>query len=270
MELDKKYAEQGLHIVGLECQGSTKDEIVAIASARGAKYQLTTGGDLNGANVRGIPHGFLFGADGKLAENDPRGAQLETRIKELLSETAAAMAGPGPYVKLAAAAAQIKTGRGLGPILKSLREKKDSKDADEAKEAAMMFEALNGAATRMLESAQGRKTSDPSSAIAALDKLALQFVGDEIGDTAKKEAAAMRADPAVKKELDAAAMWTRIEAMNEKLVPVAGKKDPKSDAFKKKNMPAIQQMMGGCQMIVKTYPGTKAAESAQALMDSYK
>lgn len=270
MELNKKYAEQGLHIIGLECQGSSKDEIVQMASARGLKYQLTTGGDLRGSNVRGIPHGFLFGADGKLAVDDPRGGQLETKIKELLAETSAAMAGPGPYVKLAAAAAQIKTGRGLGPILKTLREKKDSKDADEAKEAAMMFEALNGAATRMLESAQGRKASDPSAALAALDKLALQFAGDEIGDTAKKDAAAMRADPAVKKELDAAAIWARVEAVNEKLVPVAGKKDPKSDAFRKRNMPAIQQMIGGCQMVVKNYPGTKAAQSAQELMDSYK
>ena len=73
--LYKKYEEQGFHIVGLECQGSTANEISSLAKSKGAGYQITTGGDLKGSNVRGIPHGFLFGPDGKLAADDPRGAR---------------------------------------------------------------------------------------------------------------------------------------------------------------------------------------------------
>src|SRR3990172_1234781 len=112
--LYKKYEEQGFHIVGLECQGSTANEISSLAKSKGAGYQITTGGDLKGSNVRGIPHGFLFGPDGKLAADDPRGAELENKLKDLLKDTSAAMAGPGPYKKLAALAAQVKAGTGLG------------------------------------------------------------------------------------------------------------------------------------------------------------
>ncbi|GMV82680.1 MAG: hypothetical protein AMXMBFR7_38640 [Planctomycetota bacterium] len=269
-ELYNKYADQGFHIVGLECQGSAKDAIVSMAQGKGVKFQLTTGGDLRGANVRGIPHGFLFGADGKLAVEDPRGAELEKKVKELLNETSAAMAGPGPYTKLAAQAAQIKAGQGLGAVLKTLRTKVNSTDAAEAGEAKMMFEALEGAAKRQLDSALARKAEDPAGSLKNLERISLQFAGDEIGETAKKEAQTMRNDPAVKKELEAAGVWLQIEKMNEALKPVAGQKNPRNEQFRRANAAAIQQMMGGCQMLVQRYPGTKAAQQAEDLMSQYK
>jgi hypothetical protein len=268
--LYKKYVEQGFHIVGLECQGSAADAISKVAASKGAGYQMTTGGNLKGANVSGIPHGFLFGPDGKMVEDNPHGAALEKKVKELLKETSAYMAGPGPYVKLAGMAAQIKTGVGLGSALKTLATKKDSKDAAEAAEAKMMYESLNGAAQEMLSGAIAMKESKPVDALAKLDKLALQFSGDEVGTKAKTEADALKKDPKVKKEVEAEAVWKQIATMNEGLKPVRGVKDPKDPAFMKLNGPAIQAMIGGCQSLTQRYAGTEAASKAEGLMNDYR
>jgi len=80
----KKYQEKGFHIIGLECQGSSNADIGKYVKDKGIAYQVVTGGDLKGANVSSIPHGFLFGPDGKLAVDNPRGKQLEDKIQVLL------------------------------------------------------------------------------------------------------------------------------------------------------------------------------------------
>jgi hypothetical protein len=237
--------------------------------SKGVTYQVTTGGDLKGANVSGIPHGFLFGADGKLV-GEPHPSEVEAKIKDLLKETSAAMAGPGPYVKLAGLAAQVKTGVGVGSVLKTLRTKKDSKDAAEQKEAQMMFDALNGAAQSQLDGALGVKDKDPFSAVKRLDKIALQFSGDEIGTKAKTESDALKKDPKVKKEIDAEVMFKQIETMNDGLKPVQGSKNPKDPNFKKINAAGIAGVVGGCQTLVQRFPDTGAAKKAQELMDQYR
>ncbi|MCW8133382.1 MAG: hypothetical protein KIS92_23770 [Planctomycetota bacterium] len=268
--LYKKYSEQGFHIVGLECQGSTAAEISNMAKAKGVAYQLTTGGDLKGANVRGIPHGFLFGPDGKLVADDVPFSELEKKIKELLPEVAGAMAGPGPYKKLAPQAAQVKAGQGLGAVLKLLRTKVESKDAEEAAEAKMMLEALGGAAQAQLDRAVGMKESDPLGAIAKLDKLAVQFAGDEIAVKAKTETDALKKDPKVRKEIEAAGVFAQIEKAYDGLKPFLGEKNPKADGFVKLNQAAINNIVAGCQMIVQRYPETNVAKKAQEMMNQFK
>ena len=198
-ELYNKYSDKGFHLVALEVQGSTEAAITNFLSARNAKYQATMRGDLKGSNVRGIPHSFLFSPDGKLAAENPRGKQLEEKVKELLpakkeapdkksatDNKSASMAGPGPYKKLAALATQVKAGQELGKALQTLREKKDSQDADEAAEAKMMLEALSSAGKAKLEEALKLKEGKPKEALVKLDRLATQFAGDEIGDHASK------------------------------------------------------------------------------------
>ncbi|MFH0939925.1 MAG: TlpA disulfide reductase family protein [Planctomycetota bacterium] len=269
-ELYKKYETEGFHIIGLECQGSAAAAIVELVKTNGVTYQITTGGNLKDSNVSGIPHGFLFGADGKLAVDNPHGAELEKNVKELLKMTAAAMAGPGPYKKLAAAAAQIRTGQGLGAVLKMLRAKKDSKDVEEAKEAQMMFEALNDSAQGRLDRALEIKANAPLASLRILDLLALQFTGDEIGVKAKIESDNLKKDPAVKKEIEADIMWTQLDKMNNELKPFRGQKNPKAAEFRKANAVAIQSIVGGCQTLIQRYPDTSAAKKAQDLIDQYR
>ena len=180
------------------------------------------------------------------------------------------MAGEGPYKKLAPLAAQVASGRGLGQVLKTLRTKKDSTNAEEKAEAGMMFAALHGAAKSQFDSAMQSKNSDVLSAIKKFDKIAKDFRGDVLGASAKKESDALKRDPKAKKEIQAAGIWARIEQMNEGLKPVMGRKNPKNSNFRKRNMAAIKNIIGGCQMLVQRYAGTQAAAQAKALMDQYR
>lgn len=269
-ELYKKYKDQGFHVVGLECQGSPEETIQGQVKEYGADFQITVGGKLKGANVSGIPHGFLFGADGKLIEDDPSHRKLEELLKTALKDALGAIAGPGPYVKLAALAAQVKTGQGIGQVLKTAAQKKDSKDAAEAAEAAMMFESLTKAGQDRLDRALALKETEPAAAVDQLDKLALMFSGSEFGDKARTESANLKKDPKVKKELDAATVWKQVETAIGNLKPVRGANDPKSDAFRKANQAGIMQIIGGCQSIMQRYAGTAAAKKAEETLSQYK
>lgn len=201
---------------------------------------------------------------------EPHPSEVEAKIKGLLKETAAAMAGPGPYVKLASLAAQVKTGQGLGTVLKTLRSKKDSKSVDEAAEAQMMFDALNSAAQSRLVKALEEKNSDPCLAVKHLDKLAQDFGGDEIGIKARTECDAFKKDPKVKKEIEAQGYFNQLQAIHDGMKPFQGGKNQKAEGFRKLNNTAIQSLVLGCQTLVQRYADTIAAKKAQELMDQYR
>jgi len=196
---------------------------------------------------------------------------IDETVKELLKESNdAVLAGPGPYKKLASLAAQIKSGVGLGQVLKTLATKKDSKDAEEAAEAKMMFDALRGGGQGNLDAALAYKETKPVLAVSRLEKLAMQFLGDEIGTKAKLAADQLREDPKAAKELDAEQMFKQIQAFENSLKPVAGGRNPKAPQFRKVNAQGIETLVGGCQQLIRRYPGTAAAQKAEALMNDYR
>ena len=89
----KKHAAEGFEIIGLERQESTAAEITALTKARNAEFETTMNGNLKGANVSGIPHGFLFGPDGKLIQDGGmRGAEFEQKVAETLKQYATEIA----------------------------------------------------------------------------------------------------------------------------------------------------------------------------------
>lgn len=265
----KKHQAEGFEIIGFECQGSTSAEIAEFMKSKNADFEATSGGNLKGSSVSGIPHGFLFGPDGKLISDSVRANTLEKAVTAAVKECGAAMAGPGPYVKLAPLAAQIRAGVGLGTVLKTLGVKKDSKDAAEAAEATMMYDSLHGSAQEQLEIATEKKSEDVLAALSKFDRLAMQFTGDEIGKKAADESAAMKKDPVIKKEIEGASMWKIIEAINDKMKPVKGLKDPKDPAFVKLNIEALQSLAVGCRTIIARCPNTMAAKKAQDMIDEY-
>jgi hypothetical protein len=196
---------------------------------------------------------------------------IDETVQSLLKESNnAALAGPGPYKKLAPLAAKIKTGTGLGAVLKTLAAKKESKDAEEAAEAKMMFDALRGGGQENLDAALAIRDSKPVLAVSRLEKLAAQFSGDEIGTKAKQAAEQLRKDPKAMKELDGEQMFRQLQAFEEALKPVGGVKDPKAPAFRKVNAQGIESLIGGCQQLIRRYPGTAAAQKAEALMNDYR
>ena len=204
-----------------------------------------------------------------ITEKGLHGAEAEKTVSAALKECGAALAGPGPYTKLAPLAAQIKSGIGLGSIMKTLTTKTSSKDATEAAEATMMLTALQTGAKDQLEGAIEKKKEDPLSALLKFDHLSQQFVGDDIAKKASEQSATMRKDPLIKKELEGATMWKMIEGWNDKLKPVKGIKDPKDPAFVKLNLETLQGLVAGCRTIIQRCPNTKAAEHAKEYIENY-
>ncbi|HLX62159.1 MAG TPA: hypothetical protein VKX17_12835 [Planctomycetota bacterium] len=266
----KKHASEGFEIVGLECQNSTDAEIADFMKSKSAAFEASTGGNLSGAAVSGIPHGFLFGADGKLIADDGlRGGALEQKVTAAVKECGAAMAGPGPYVKLAPLAAQIRARIGLGNVLKTLAVKKNSKDSAEAAEATMMYDSLHGSGQEQLENAAEKKSEDVLAAVSTYERLSVQFSGDEIGKKAFDELTAMKKDSQIRKEIEGASMWKIIEQINDKMKPVKGLKDPKDPAFVKLNYDTLVMLANGCKTIIARCPNTMAAKKAQDMIDEY-
>jgi pimeloyl-ACP methyl ester carboxylesterase len=197
---------------------------------------------------------------------------IEFVIKAMLKDSTSTWAGAGKYKKLADLAAQIKTGVGLAQVLKTPAAKKDSKDADEAAEAKMMYEALRGGAQESLEAALSYKDKDSKQMFALewLDKLSAQLAGDEIGAKAKAAADQLRKDPKVIKEIDAEKTFKQIQSIEDGIRAVAGKKDTKDAAFRKSNAQNIAILVQGCQQLIQRYPGTTAAQKADSLLNEYK
>lgn len=268
--LYNKYADQGFHIIAIERQNSTADQITTLAKNKKIPYQLTTGGRFGGEGGNGIPQTYLIDPAGNAAGADLRGKALEDKIKLLIKDASVVYPGPGPYVKLAQLAAQVKTGKFLGQSLKTLSAKLNSKDAAEAAEAKMMYDTVHSAAKDSLDSALAEKGSDPVTAIFRLDSLTLRYAGDDIAVTAKKESDALKKDPKVRKELDAEQMWERVIAFQDQLKAVGGSRDPSNEAFKRTNAQAIQVLLGGCQMLTQQFAGTAAASKAEQLAGEFR
>jgi len=180
------------------------------------------------------------------------------------------LSGPGPYVKLSSLAAQIRQGRGLGAALKTLAAKKAVEDPVEAAEAAAMFDALSRGAQDRLEAALAEIETDPGEALARFNAVASMFAGSDIAVKAKEAADKLKNDPKIQNEAKAAALLDRAAAAEAAMRPFQGAKDPKAEGFRKLNGPSIEALIAQCQLIVKRYPGTKAAGQAEALQSRYR
>jgi hypothetical protein len=200
----------------------------------------------------------------------PIGKAFAEGMLKLLREQVTALTGPGPYVKLASLAKQIQAGQSLGGAFKTLADKKDSKDAVEAAEATAMLDALTSGAQSLLDDALRDKEDDPVSAIHRLDGVARKFTGSDVATQAKQASEALKKDPKVKKELEAASMLEKILALEATLKQVPNANDLKSDAFRRLNAATLPGVVGGCQTLVKRYPETNAARKATAILDKYR
>jgi hypothetical protein len=179
-----------------------------------------------------------------------------------------ATAGPGPYVKLASLADRVRSGRGFGEVLKILRDKKGSPDAQEAREAQAMIEAIEKAGQRAIDAARSHK--DPVEAVRLFDQTAAQFAGDAIGTKAAEEGRTLRQDPQVQREIKAEASWKKVEDLKGQIKPHNGSHDPKSEGYRRRNQAAVQVLLGTCQSLAKNHPGTAAAARAEAILQDYR
>jgi hypothetical protein len=219
--------------------------------------------------VTSIPHGFLFDADGALVA-EPHPAEVEAAIEELQKRIPAAMLGAGPYVKLAKLVAQIRKGKDAGATMKKVRAKTSSKDEAEAAEAKMLIESLTGAVEKQIDSALDDKETNPAGSVKTLERLALQFDGDDLGAKARFDLDNLKKDPGIKKIVESEAAFKKIEVLIGKLKAYDGAKDPKSEGFRKLNAATLTEMSRSCEALIEGYPETVPAKKAQDILAAIK
>jgi len=98
IELQKQYGPEGLQVVGVAMDDSSKDDIAKFAKEMGVNYPVLMGkeavGDAYGG-VPALPETFFIGRDGKIVDRiiGLKGkAEIEDSIKKALSTTAASPA----------------------------------------------------------------------------------------------------------------------------------------------------------------------------------
>jgi alpha-galactosidase len=255
------------NVVAVQTAPFWDDDLSALAEKAEAKQTLTP--EEQKRLKAGVSNGgyHYLGASKIIA---PIGKAFAEAMIKLLREQVTALTGPGPYVKLASLAKQIQAGQNLGGAFKALADKKDSTDAAEAAEATTMLAALTAGAQSLLDEALRDKEADPVSAIPKLDLVAKKFAGSDIATQAKQVSDALKKDPKVKNEIQAAAMLEQVQALEATLKQVPKSQDLKSDAFRRRNAAPLQGLAGLCQSIIKRYPETGAARKATEIMDRYR
>ena len=87
-KMAKRYEKKGLVVVGLERQGSTKEDILKVLKDAKVKYPVMAGGS-GPVPSDGIPHAMVFGADGKLVwHGHPADGEFEDSVKDALKGVA--------------------------------------------------------------------------------------------------------------------------------------------------------------------------------------
>ncbi len=85
-QMDKRYRDDGLLIIGAESQNHSKDQIEPLVKKNKIEYTITSGAR-GPINFSGIPHAFVFDVAGKLIfEGHPGEEEFERTIKKALRE----------------------------------------------------------------------------------------------------------------------------------------------------------------------------------------
>src|SRR5579872_7299043 len=103
VKMQDQYRAQGFIIIAAHSQDVPQDMVVALCKAKGVNYTVLSGGGPQGDESTGIPHAWLFDANGKcvreghpeemsgtideLVKSEPhwttRGRKLETAVKAI-------------------------------------------------------------------------------------------------------------------------------------------------------------------------------------------
>lgn len=84
-KMDKDHRDDGLVIIGAECQMSTKDQMKPLLEKSKVEYTIVEGAE-GPIEVTGIPRVFVFGSDGFLAyDGSPSGAEFEKAVEDALA-----------------------------------------------------------------------------------------------------------------------------------------------------------------------------------------
>ena len=85
-KMDKRYRDDGLVMIGAECQGSSEEAIGKLTKKARVEYTIVSGAS-GPVQVNGIPHAVVFDPSGKMIWNgNPHDSEFEKTVKRALKD----------------------------------------------------------------------------------------------------------------------------------------------------------------------------------------
>lgn len=279
--MQDKYASKGLALIAMHAQSEPAGGLKAWCAQRGINYTVTTFGRLQGDNSRGIPKMFVFDPSGKCVYSGRSSSEADKVIEAQIAKAPHFLTrGRSFEVKSVASQARKLFSSKYGRIAKSLEDLKDKAQAEIEKanaseaeqgsvseatqkqlnESTFLLDNIRAYGQQQLSQAKADELRDPTAAYELYKTLYGQFSGIEIGDKAKARYNELKKDKAFQNELKAARALVPIEKLAGEIKPtVRGRPEPKS------NVEVRAKMKVMINALIKRYPGTVAAKSAQSL-----
>ncbi|MEW6026115.1 MAG: TlpA disulfide reductase family protein [Planctomycetota bacterium] len=266
----KKYSPNGFILLGLHStKQETKEEVIAFCKQNKITFNIYDRGSISGVDVSGIPHFTLFDHTGKMVyDGHPMEAAAEKALSEAMKNAPDWLVGEGPYKKLKALAEKIKERKGLGGVLKTIKEKHlNSQDPDEKAEAEKLLERLTRYGNKLLQKADGLKTTEPLKSHNLYQETSKLFKGDEIGDNADNALKDLKEDKTFQDNLKADKELSEMIPDIEKLKACGkcGTFNKECEACKKKNA-SLEALIQKAKGILKKYPDSPAAAKVKELL----
>lgn len=265
----KEYDRDSFVIVANHCQGGGADNArkVWLANGGGDQISVVDGGDLPGSNVSGIPHCFLFGADGKLIF-DGSPFEVETALKKAVEASPGHLVAGYEWKKLKKEAAAIGKRQAMATALKSARKVQgDGKDADAVAEAAELLKRVDAWAAKQRTAAEAARAGDPAESWRIAGEMAAALKGDAVAEPFETLLKELKADKAAQAAIKAAELLAKVKAQAE---AYGLAKDPEGFLARASNKAKAQEIAQGLKAVASKHAGTKAASEAEELARTWK
>lgn len=264
--MQDKYAAQGFIIIAAHCQDVPRDKVVALCRSKHVNYTVTSGTRLPGDTSNGIPHAFLFGADGKLIKE----GHPESLTKDIDDAIAKA-----PHWITGGRQLASKEGKAIADGLKAGKpwswaltecESALKKNDEKAKEEADFLKAqILALGDRKLTDAGSAEATDPVTAMGLYTEVSTGWKKTDQGGKADAKIKELKADKNFQEELKVGQTIQKIRALADSLVLPEGKET--YDLTAGPNAQVSPQIQAGAKDLKKKHPDSPQVKK---LLDDLK
>lgn len=267
-EWQKSFDREAFVIVANQCQGEGADNARKVWLAKGGGDQVSVidGGELQGANVTGIPRCFLFDHEGRLIF-DGSPFQVEAELTKAVQASPGQLVAGFAWTKLKKEAAAIGKRQNMGAALKSVRKASSGTDAAAQAEATEMIKRLETWAGKQSQAMTAARASDPAEAYRLALSLSGALKGDVLAEPFDAAVKEIKADKEAMLAVRGAEALAAVKAQAEKYgLP----DDPEGFLARASNKGKAAEIAGGLKSVATKFAGTKAADEATALAKTWK
>jgi hypothetical protein len=253
----------GLVVIGAHVQSATPEQVKTKAQALGIRFTVTQGGNVTGANAKGIPHCMVFDHEGKCVyEGHPDKAEVPMRTS--LGKAMVAKTGKSSFSKSVQPVADALK-KGASPVAalqKLLTFKKD----DDAKS---LIESITARGQTQLDDISAQTEEDPVGVYFESDRLSKYFKGTPVGTKAGELFTKLKNDKSVVAEVKARPSLDTIKKLDEALTKAANGDDVTEPMFQKKYTVALNQMRSALRTMKNSWPKANATVQAVEIVERY-